>query len=159
MEKEKDLYGGFVPNTIILALCSSEAYNGSYSKNTFNFHHYNLNCIDVTINGKPTPYEPLKPDFENGDYTSCYLTLFDKSEQNGQLISKKDYPNGFCIFVFRLQSQSGGDLYSREKSGNLRIKLKFSKALKENVTVILYAKFPEVVTINGSRNVELAYKS
>ena len=30
--KKEDLYHGSVPNTIVLALCSSEAYNGNYTK-------------------------------------------------------------------------------------------------------------------------------
>ena len=61
--------------------------------------------------------------------------------------------------MFRLQSQAGGDLHSAEKEGNLRIAMKFSEPLRENVTLILYAKFPELVTINGSRNIGLPYKS
>ena len=157
--KKEDIYLGVVPNHFVLALCSSEGFNGSFSKTPFNFYHYNLDCLNVTVNGTPTPSESLRPDFQQGDYTSCYLTLFDQTQKQSGLISEKDYPNGYCIFVFRIQSQCGGDLYSREKEGNLRIKLKFAEALKENVTVILYAEFPQIMTINGSRNIDLVYKS
>ena len=100
----EDVYRGSLPNNIVLALCSSEAYSGRFTKNPFNFNHYNLNCLEVTVNGAPTPFEPLKVNFEQGDYTSCYLTLFNHNEKTRGLIERKGYPNGYCIFKFALQS-------------------------------------------------------
>ena len=50
----EDVCRNSLPNNIVLALCSSEAYSGSYTKNPFNFHHYNLNCLEVTVNGAST---------------------------------------------------------------------------------------------------------
>ena len=41
-------------------------------------------------------------------------------------------------------------------SDNLRIKLKSTEPLNENVMVVLYAKFPEVVNISGNQNIDLA---
>ena len=70
----------------------------------------------------------------------------------------KEFANGYSLFLFNLQSQTGGELFSREKAGNLRVTLRFGKPLKENVTAILYAKFPATVSINESRNVTLDYK-
>ena len=55
--KKEDIYRGVVPNQIVLALCSSKGFNGSYSKKTFNFYHYNLNYLDVTVKGTPIPSE------------------------------------------------------------------------------------------------------
>ena len=69
----------------------------------------------MSVNGTSTPSECLRPEFQQGDYTGCYLTLFDQMQKQSGLISKKEYPNGCCIFIFRIQSQSGGNLQSREK--------------------------------------------
>ena len=154
----EDVYQGSITNEFVLAMCSSEAYSGSFQRNPFNFYHYNLTWLEVTASGSPTPCEPICPNFKLGDFTSCYSTLFNNDQKQPGLIGKKEYPDGYCIFMFRLQSQSGGDLHSAEKEGNLRIAMKFSEPLRENVTVILYAKFPELVTINGSRNIGLPYK-
>ena len=57
------------------------------------------------------------------------------------------------------KSQTSGDLYSREKYGNIRVKVILAKPLQENVTAVVYAKFPARATMNASRNVELVYKS
>ena len=71
----EDVYRRCIPNSMVLALCSSEAYSGIYTKNSFNFYHYNLNYLEVMVNGMPTPCEPFKPNFQQNDYSSCYLTL------------------------------------------------------------------------------------
>ena len=69
---ESDVYRGSVPSVLALALCSSEAFNGDYNKNPFNFQHYNVNYIEVTVDGISVPSEPLKPNFKEMDYTSVY---------------------------------------------------------------------------------------
>ena len=66
--KLEDVYQGSIPNQLVLALCSSEAYSGSFQKNPFNFYHYNLNWLKVTVNGNPTPCESLTPDFKRRFY-------------------------------------------------------------------------------------------
>ena len=151
----EDTYRGRIPNDLVIALCTNEAYSGSYGKNPFNFQHFNLNYLEVTVNGIPTPCEPLKPNFKEGDYTSCYTTLFDWAKKSRGLIERKDYPEGYCIYRIALQNHTSEGLHSTVGSGNLRIALKFSEPVKENVTVILYAKFSRVVTINDSRNIEI----
>ena len=111
----EDVYHGCIPNSMVLALCSSKAYSGSYTKTPFNFYHYNLNYLEATVNGMFTPCEPSKPKFQQNDYSSCNLTLFNHSGEHQGLIERKDYPEGYCIFMLRLQSQSGGGLHSSEK--------------------------------------------
>ena len=155
----EDVYRGSVPNVIVLALCSTEAFNGNYNKNPFNFQHYHINFLEVTIDGMSAPSEALQPNFQEGEYTSSYLNLFGGGYKKSCIISMKDFPSGYSLFLFNLQSQTGGDLYSREKHGNVRVKVKFAKPLQENVTAIVYAKFPAMATINASRNVILDYKS
>ena len=151
------MYRGCIPNSPTLALCSNEAHSGSFSRNLFHFHHYNISYINIKVDGTPTPSEPLAPIFAEGTSTSCYATLFDDKRDGNT--SKKEYLNGYCIVVFRLQSQTGCDLVSSEKSGNLSVTLKFAEPLQENVPAILYAKFPKFVTVNGVRNIDFAYKS
>ena len=55
----------------------------------------------------------------------------------------KDFSNGYSLFLFNLQSQTSGDLYSREKYGNIRVKVILAKPLQENVTAVVYANFQQ----------------
>ena len=41
----EDLYQSNTPNKITVGLIASEAYSGSYTRNPFNFHHYNVNYV------------------------------------------------------------------------------------------------------------------
>ena len=77
--------------------------------------------------------EALQPNFQEKEYTSSYLNLFGGGFKKSCIISMKDFPNGYSLFLFNLQSQTVGDLYSREKHGNVRVKVKFAKPLQENV--------------------------
>ena len=144
---------------LYLGLCSTEAFNGNYNKNPFNFQHYQINFLEVNVDRMSAPSEALHPNFQEGEYTSSYLNLFGGGFTKSSIISMKDFPNGYSLFLFNLQRQTGGDLYSREKHGNVRVKVKFAKPLQENVTAVVYAKFPAMATINASRNVVLDYKS
>ena len=39
--------------------------------------------------------------------------------------------------------------------GDIRLNVRFAEALKETINIIVYAKFPEVVKIEHTRNVTL----
>ena len=62
-----NIYQGRIPSRIIMALVSTKAMVGDMSKNPFNFQHFNVNYLDVIVNGKSLPLDrPLEVDFENG---------------------------------------------------------------------------------------------
>ena len=44
------------------------------------------------------------------------------------------------------------------KQGHTKLNLRFKKHLKDPVTLILYATFPETMEIDQTRNVKLAIK-
>ncbi len=95
-----------LPNRIVVGCVSNAAFNGSYSKNPFNFQHFNVNYVSVHVNGEQIPQTPLKPDFAEGRKNSvrAYYTLFsgmDKMYMNeGNDISLSDYPNGYTLYAF-----------------------------------------------------------
>lgn len=64
-----DIYQGLIPSNLIIALCSSEAVNGGYSKYPFNFKTYNVNYIDVALNGVSAGNGPYQPNYTVNDYT------------------------------------------------------------------------------------------
>jgi hypothetical protein len=54
-----------------------------------------------------------------------------------------EFADGFSLFRFELTP----------KKGNVRISVRFSKALPEGVSMILYSKFKSHFEIDGSRNI------
>lgn len=67
-------------------------------------------------------------------------------------MTRSDVKGGYCLYEFRPH----GDTKDRlEEKAHTLLKLKFSEALPTTCTVIAYAKFPALMTIDASRHVFL----
>ena len=175
-----NIFQGDIPSEVLIGLVASEAYNGSYKRNPFDFQHYNCNFCGFYINGESAPTEPFQPNFpekkkesdtehteENtptqiDSYNEPYLSLFGPNYFSADVIpiSWYDYPFGYCLYKFRL-NETGNSFHDKEnviplpRRGHTRLILRFKKALKESVNVIIYARFPRLLQIDQARNVIL----
>ena len=114
-----NLYHGNVPSKIILGMVSNDAYSGDYTLNPFNFSHNDVNYLEVSVDGTPVPHRPFKPNFAQGDYLPSYLSLMDSDygSQKGICISSSDYPAGYSLFLFDIQSYLNTDIMSKPVKG------------------------------------------
>ena len=157
---------GQLPHRIVVGCVSNEAFNGRYTKNPFNFQHFNVNFLTVHLDGDQIPYTPLKPTFTQGrgNYVRSYHTLFsgtDKLYQNeGNDISLSDYPEGYALYAFDPSPDMAcGGHYSLVKHGNLRLDMHFASPLAQTVNVIVYAEFNNILEIDQARNIIFDYGS
>jgi hypothetical protein len=153
---------GNLPKKIVFGLVLSEAYDGTFSTNCFNFQHFNLSKISVSVDGEEAPYSPIEMDFTNNQYIRAYYTLFNGLDKagldSGNNISRDDFANGYTIFAFDLSPDScNGGHFNLVKSGNLRINLNFKKALEAPVNLIVYMEHENIIEINKHRNVIFDY--
>jgi len=88
-----------------------------------------------------------------------YITLFEGSgihhSNTGLQISRAKYINGYFILVFDLTpdlAASGGHV-SDPAHGNIRIEMKFGKALPDPLVCLLYLEFDGAVLIDSIRQV------
>ena len=44
---------------------------------------------------------------------------------------------------------------SKSIKGHVRLSVKFAEALTKTITIIVYSKFPEIMTIDKTRNIDL----
>jgi hypothetical protein len=154
-----DIFQGEVPSSLVVALVSSAAYNGDYGKNPYNFKHYDLNFACFYVNGQATPKKALQPNFEEDSYIEAYLSLFPDPEKSshtrGQIIGRRDYAQGYTLYLFTVADDRPEEGIPLERKGHTRLELRFGTALTESATVILYAKFPGMIQIDGTRRVKL----
>lgn len=139
---QENLYRGVLPKMVIVALVRNDAFEGHKKLNPFNFNHFNLNHISLFRDGESV--QPLTPDFSRKygctrEYMSLLqnLELFNKNESNA-INLEKFRSGGGTIFAFNLTpdlSVGGGQEY---KNANLRLDIRFSRALAEPVNVIIY---------------------
>ena len=62
-------------------MMDNDSYNGSYKKNLFNFKHYNLTQIEISVNGEEVPFKPLKLNFDEKLFVTA-TTLYSQVQEN-----------------------------------------------------------------------------
>ena len=55
---------GEIPKCIAVCMMDNDSYNGNYNKNPFNFKHYDLTQIGISVNGEELPFKPLNLNFD-----------------------------------------------------------------------------------------------
>ncbi len=102
---------GNLPQRVIIGMVEQTAFNGSTSKNPFNFQHFNLSELNVTIDGNNVPYQPFKFDFDSNtapQYLRGYQTLIglDDNAIVSNNITLEQFLKGFTVIALNL-SQDG----------------------------------------------------
>ena len=100
-----NVFRGQLPNQIVVGLVDADAFNGTSTKNPFNFKNYKTNFCGLVVNGEHTPHEPLQIRFDAGaDDVSAFQSLYSRTnklfpnDQNG--ISRDENPEGYTLVVF-----------------------------------------------------------
>lgn len=158
---------GPLPNRLVIACVDNTAFNGTYAKNPFNFQHYQVTSVAVHVDGEQIPAKPLKPDFIDAggqNYIRAYHTLFSgtnkTNEDQGNQISRSDYPQGYTLYAFDLTPDlTCGSHFNLLKHGDLRLQMTFATALPRTINVIVYAEFENVIEIDKARNILFDYTS
>jgi hypothetical protein len=162
----ENLVTGPLPKRIILGMVASRAFNGVEGTNPFNFQHFNLSDLSVTLNGLNIPYPDFKFDYRDDSispkYLRSYYNLFTSNDfayRNGNDLTPVDFKNGYHLLSLDL-SQDGclnSDHYNPDKSGNLRLVFKFASPTPNPIYVIQYLEYESFFEITKLRQVEYKY--
>lgn len=155
---------GQLPKRIILGFVDNRAYNGNKQLNPFNFQHFNVNYLSLYVDGVQIPGKPLQPNYTDGTFITSYHTLYSGSgihfSNEGNVIKRDEYPNGYCLYAFDLTPDLSAHCASHwnlVKQGCVRIEVNFAEALGQTVNCILYAEFDNVLEIDSSRQVAVDF--
>lgn len=153
----ENAYNSKIPNTIVIAFVSAESMSGSLGKNPYNFNHYDIRYINVSLSGMPTPSGPLSIDFPEGKYINCYSDLYrGKSNFNKEArITREEYKAGYSLFKIDLAPQNYDGFYPVNRDGCVRIELRFKSPLPESAVMITKATYPGLFQIDYARNIYL----
>ena len=162
-----NLFLGHIPKRLVLVLVDTDAFNGTYGSNPFNFKHHDLTQVGVYVDGEQTPRKPLFLKFgENlgqniiAGLHSLFPGTGKLSQDAGNQINRSDYGSGYTAFCFDLSpDHCSGDHFELIKQGNLRVELQFGHPLANTVNLIIHAEFQNVIEIDASRNVLYDYKN
>ena len=160
---EDHLFQGQLPKRIILGMEKNSDMNGNAETNPFDFQHFFLTKLEVSLDGKTQHNMPFHPNFALGQCLRSYMSLFQATGSLGMNRSMglklHDYRHGYTLWGIDLTADQGseeGQLHPI-KTGNLRIELQFGAALAEAINVIVYAEFDNQIEINGFREIITDY--
>jgi hypothetical protein len=132
---------------------------GSVDANQFRFPHYDISHFALYVNGKQIPNEGLHLDTGHEMTTfMAYRIFFEatgiRHSNMGLQITHDMYVDGYFMLLFDLTTDHGAaeGHTSHPDSGDIRIDLKFKKALSDAITLILYLEY-NCVHIDFSRSV------
>lgn len=157
-----NLVTGQLPRRIVLGLVRNDAFNGVCNRNPYNFDHFDLNYLSLSVGGQNFPAQPLTPLYNEGIYLQAYENLYNglgfTNEDRSFCISRADYPKGYTLYAFDLTAdQTEGAHVDPIKYGDLKIEIHFRRAVQTPLNLILYSEYDSVIKIDASRNVLTDY--
>ena len=93
-----NLFLGHIPKRLVLVLVDTEAYNGTYASNPYNFKQHNLTQVGAYVDGEQIPRKPLFVKFSEAggqNFIAGFQSLFSGtgklSQDAGNQINRGDY--------------------------------------------------------------------
>ena len=81
---------------------------------------------------------------------------------SGNDISREDYPNGYCLFVFDLSPNLSAHCathWNLIKHGSIRLEVRFAKPLEKTINCIVYSEFDKILETDLNRQVITDFNS
>ena len=157
IETVTDLFRGIYPKLIVVGLVDHDAYSGKYKKNPYNFKHYDVNSVGLSVNGNYVPHPPFTPNHEKKWIAREYMALFMSLGKSGILnddngILLKDFSQGCCLYCFMLAPDlclSGHAQPARLSPISLEIK--FAKPITSPLMLIALAIYDTKIEMTRDR--------
>lgn len=155
-----NVFAGVLPNLLLMGIVTTDSYVGKRESNPYEFKNCNMKEVYVLFNGRSIPANPLKVDFaEDGEQiANAYRHFHDNLNlqgNQGSIITPELFKHGCTLFSFDFSVDrcSGAHVHPQE-SGSITVCLKFAEALDKAYTVVFYASYDDVLTIDGDRQVQ-----
>ena len=156
-----NLFTNRIPKKMIITFVQTTSLQGALEYNPFNFKHFNVQDLSLTINGsKKIGFS--KMDFAKSLYQIPYMNLYDAMNKSfvdrGMDITYKDFGAGYTIFAFDLTPDSCGNTSKHMETseiGTVSVAGTFKERLFDNVTCLVYAEFENLLEITRERNAEV----
>lgn len=149
---------GQIGRRYIIGFVKNKAFNGDRALNPYNFDHFNINFLSLSVNGVQVPSRQLQPNFTSGLYVEAYHALFSGTGihflNQGNCISRDAFKKGYCLFAFDLTpdlSANCSSHFNLIRHGSVRIDVKFSQALTDNINCLVYVEYDNLLEIDSAR--------
>lgn len=160
--RQENLFQGQVPTRVIVGCVSSEAFDGAFDRNPFNFQNFDISYVNLSVKGMKNTIKPLTPRFPHQSLRSYLSVLTGTGSWNkdkGCGFDREEHPHGYCLFAWDLTADQseGGDHFQLMRNSGVRLEIKFRQPLIAPINVIIYAEFENMLMVDSDRNVTANY--
>ena len=160
----ENLFRGQMPTRIIIGCVDTDAFNGNFGKNPFNFKHRFLSRAALYIADMKTPIKALTPNHPRQNLLS-YMSVFTGTgkwgKDEGCGFDRDEYSKGYTLYAWDLTADLSdmSEHFQLMKNTNIRLELRFDQPLDETTTVLVYSEFQNLIMVDADRNVTTNYTS
>ena len=163
--RKDNIFSGTIPKSFVFGLVKALSYNGAYGKNPYNFEHFGVNNITLTVNGEEVPFKQLRLEYPKNDgsgevdFIQTYNTLFSGTGKmyanTGLDISGEDYANGYTLYAFYLTPDmcNTTEYFNTVQRGSLSVDITFREQTKVPIAMVCHGDFESIMRIDSERNV------
>ena len=155
-----NVFNGKLPRTAIIGMVRSDAFNGTIDRNPYIFQPFGLNYLSLVVNGTPMPATVFQPNFTTREIAREYAHFLDNlgignsNEHND--VDIHQFVSGSCFFPFDFTPDICNSYHPHiAQSGTVNLELRFAAELAQNITLIVFATYNEVLSIDGTGKVML----
>lgn len=161
---QDQLFQNIRPNRVVVAFVNAMGAAGYYTKNPFNFQHFNLNQFGLFVDNVPVTGNVMRLNFNAASGRTiipAFNNMFEVTDtwlqDAGNQLDRSDFAGGYAIYCFEIEPNFGNDgsYLSLLKQGNVRLEVQFSSALAHATSCIVYAEYPGYFEINAERDIIL----
>jgi hypothetical protein len=164
-----EFFKGTVPKRIVIFFVSTTNYNGSYTTNPFNFHHFKVESLRLLKNGLDYPYPETITNFQSTphafmqSYHRMMMSLGFDYNDHVISITPEEYSKGFFFYSFLMtpDQEPGSNLLNNSTTthpAQIKIDVRFSETLKESIQMMVWSESESSVLVDFARRVVVTHK-
>ena len=155
----RDLFQNRVADRLIVGLLDSRAFNGDVTRDPFCFQKFGLTSIKQIVRGEEYPYETLQLAQDSGAKDRLgYFRFLQASgawcKKKGNMVEMKDWGHLKNCTLFMYDNVASGcadsNTLNPKQTGDVQLVLEFGAAPANNITVLVYGEFENLLEIDSN---------
>lgn len=157
------LTNGQLPRRVIVTFVSKDSYFGNVQKNPFYFKPFNVREITLYAGGYAFPRNALQMNFKKSRYIHGYVNLLETlniAQNDKGCITLREFADGYFFYAVDLTPDgSDNTFWELVSEGTCTVRVVFNEDLNEDIKMLCFCEFDNLVTIDKNRNVFLDYST
>ena len=160
--RQDNIFSGIIPKSFVFGLVDANSYSGENNKNPYNFQHFKVKIVTLSVNGEEIPFKQLVLDYTSAtakDFIQAYNTLFSGTGKmyanTGLDITREEYAGEYTLYAFDLTPDmcNTADYFNTVQRGSLSVDITFDGQTTVPINMVCYGDFENIIRIDSERNV------